>query len=112
MMMKERKMTEKTVLELTQELCDILKSNYYLRDSKLDYNYVIYAGRKYFKIVMVNNQRSVHAFVDKKTGDLYKAATWAQPAKGIRFNLISDIERLREIGKTQTGMWAGGYLYR
>jgi hypothetical protein len=112
MMMKEEKMTEKTVLQLTQELCTILKSNYYLRDSKLDYDYVIEAGRKYFKIVMVNNQRSVHAFVDKKTGDLYKAAGWAQPAKGIRFNLISDIERLREIGKTQTGMWAGGYLYR
>lgn len=112
MMMKEEKMTEKTVLELTQELCAILKSNYYLRGSKLDYDYVIEAGRKYFKIVMVNNQRSVHAFVDKKTGDLYKAAGWAQPAKGIRFNLISDIERLREIGKTQTGMWAGGYLYR
>jgi hypothetical protein len=50
--------------------------------------------------------------VDKKTGDLYKAATWSAPAKGVRFNLLSDIEKLRKIGETTNGMWASGYLYR
>jgi hypothetical protein len=61
---------------------------------------------------MVSNQRSVHAFVDKKNGDLYMAKSWKSPAKGVRFNLFSDIEKLREMGKTYGAMWAGGYLYR
>jgi len=102
----------KTTLELTTELCSILKSNYYQKGSTLDYDFVIEPGNKYLKIVMVNNQKSVHAFVDKKNGDLYKAKSWKSPAKGVRFNLFSDIEKLREMGKTYGAMWAGGYLYR
>ena len=52
--------------------------------------------------------RSVHAFVDKKTGDVYKAASFKAPAKHVRFNLciISDREWLLE-----NADWAGGYLY-
>ena len=38
-----------------------------LKSGVCDYDFVIESGRKYHKIVMVNNQRSVHAFVDKKT---------------------------------------------
>jgi hypothetical protein len=102
----------KQVAELTLDLCDILRKNYYKNGSTLDYNFVVEPGRKYLKIVMVNNQKSVHAFVDKKTGDLYKAATWSAPAKGVRFNLLSDIEKLRKIGETTNAMWASGYLYR
>ncbi len=102
----------KTALELTTELCAILKSNYNLNGSTLDYDFVIEPGNKYLKIVCVNNQKSVHAFVDKKNGDLYKAKSWKSPAKGVRFNLFSDIEKLREMGKTYGAMWAGGYLYR
>jgi hypothetical protein len=102
----------KTAIELTTELCSILKSNYYLKGSSLDYDFVIEPGNKYLKIVMVSNQRSVHAFVDKKNGDLYKAKSWKSPAKGVRFNLFTDIEKLREMGKTYGAMWAGGYLYR
>ena len=102
----------KTALELTTELCSILKSNYYLKGSSLVYDFVIEPGNKYLKIVMVSNQRSVHAFVDKKNGDLYKAKSWKSPAKGVRFNLFTDIEKLREMGKSYGAMWAGGYLYR
>jgi len=102
----------KTTLELTTELCAILKSNYYLKGSTLDYDFVIEPGNKYLKIVCVNNQKSVHAFVDKKNGDLYKAKSWKSPAKGVRYNLFTDIEKLREMGKTYGAMWAGGYLYR
>ena len=45
---------------------------------------------KYHKIVMETEQqsKSVHAFVDKKTGELYKAASFKAPAKGVR--LICD----------------------
>ena len=53
--------------------------------------------------------RSVHAFVDKKTGELYKAASWKAPAKGVRFDLrvITDREFVLE-----NCDWAGAYLYQ
>lgn len=95
------------VFENTVELCKILKANYYKNGSTLDYSFDFVEGRKYYKVVMVNNQHSVHAFVDRKTGDIYKPATWNAPAKGVRFNIIKDLELLRKRAD-----WAGGYLYR
>ena len=59
-----------------------------IKAGKVDYSYEIEEGRKYYKIVMVSNQRSVHAFVDKKTGDVYKPASWQGPAKYVRYNLL------------------------
>ena len=52
--------------------------------------------------------RSVHAFVDKKTGEVYKPASFKAPAKIVRYNLclINDREWLLE-----NADWAGGYLY-
>ena len=58
------------------------------KDGKCDYDFVIESGRKYHKVVMVSNQRSVHAFVDKKTGELYKAASWRGPAKDVRLTYL------------------------
>ena len=79
------------------------------------YEFVIETGRKYHKIIMVvpngdrPASRSVHAFVDKKTGELYKAASFKAPAKGVRFDLrvITDREFVLE-----NCDWAGGYLYQ
>ena len=79
-----------------------------LKAGKCNYSFEIEEGRKYYKIIMVNNQRSVHAFVDKKTGDLYKAANWKSPAKYVRFNLL-DSDSCDECLKRAD--WAGGYLY-
>ena len=102
-------------------LCDALEQNFKDRNhGKVGdydapvYKFVIETGRKYHKIIMeVPNHnrpasRSVHAFVDKKTGDLYKPASFKAPAKHVRFNLciISDREWLYE-----NADWAGGYLY-
>ena len=52
--------------------------------------------------------RSVHAFVDKKTGEVYKSASWKAPAKGVRYDLrlIRDREYLFAHAD-----WAGAYLY-
>jgi len=100
------------VNDLVVKLCDLLRKNYYLDGSTLDYDFVVEPGRKYHKIIMVSNQRSVHAFVDKKTGDLYKPASWRGPAKGVRYNLFRDMEYLEQIASVVRGMWAGGYLYR
>ena len=94
------------VRKWTLMLCDALEDNFKSRNKgtiggKYEapvYKFVIEEGRKYYKIVMIvpNQNRppseSVHAFVDKKTGDLYKAASFKAPAKHVRFNLciISD----------------------
>ena len=80
-----------------------------LKQGISDYNFYPETGRKYHKIVMdANGSRSVHAFVDKKTGQLYKSASWKAPAKGVRFDLriIEQREWLLE-----NADWAGGYLY-
>lgn len=74
-------------------------------------DFIVETGRKYHKIIFKDGGggRSVHAFVDKKTGEVYKSASWSAPAKGVRFDLrlISDREWLLE-----NADWAGGYLYK
>ena len=55
---------------------------------------------------------SVHAFIEIATGDVYKPAGWAQPAKHVRFRLMDDAsyDRLmREARKPEA--YSGGYLY-
>ena len=124
------------VRKWTLMLCDALKQNYIeycikshnrsiavdgdptnyhhesiekLKNGESDYDFIIESGRKYHKIVMVTNQRSSHAFVDKKTGEVYKPASWKAPAKGVRFNLniINEREWLFE-----NADWSGSYLYK
>ena len=81
------------------------------KEGKDVYKFSIDTGRKYHKIVQTctDGSQSVHAFVDKKTGELYKAASWKAPAKDVRFDLriISEREWVLE-----NCDWAGGYLYK
>ena len=81
-----------------------------LRNGILPIDYVIETGKKYHKVIMVDggSSRSVHAFVDKNTGEVYKSASWKSPAKGVRYDLrlIADREWLFE-----NASWCGGYLY-
>ena len=66
------------------------------------------AGRKYFKLVAdYGNQRSVHSFVDRVTGDVLKAASWNAPAKGARYNLVTGMDVL--LGAVTPH---GAYLYQ
>jgi len=90
-------------------LCDALTAN----ASYLTRNYgfeLDSSGRKYHKIHMYINGRrdSIHAFIDKKTGEVYKPASVKGPAKGVRYDLrlIQDREWLLE-----NADWAGSYLY-
>ena len=116
-----RNTIELNIRKWTLMLCDALEDNFKSRNKgKVGgydapvYKFVIESGRKYHKIIMeVPNHnraasRSVHAFVDKKTGEVYKAASFKAPAKHVRFNLclIKDREWLLE-----NADWAGGYLY-
>jgi hypothetical protein len=81
-----------------------------LRNGILPIDYVIDSGRKYHKVIMIDggSSRSVHAFVDKNTGEVYKSASWKSPAKGVRYDLrlIKDREYL-----LKNADWSGGYLY-
>ena len=92
-------------------LCDALQQNYQRRHPNgRNYSYALISGRKYHKVMQcVDGQtESVHAFIDKKTGEVYKAASYKAPAKGVRFDLrlIEQREWLFE-----NVDWAGGYLY-
>ena len=77
-------------------------------DCSIDYQ--VETGKKYHKVVFIDGggSRSVHAFIDKQTGELYKSASWKSPAKGVRYDLrlIEDREYL-----LQNADWSGGYLY-
>ena len=86
------------------------------------YKFIVKKGRKYLKII---NQQyddmgayatyqyrdgSVHAFIDRETGDVYKPAGWAKPAKHVRYNLLERSDRNFLFDWKNVG-WAGGYLY-
>ena len=87
--------------------------------AKLMY-FKIKTGKKFYKIVQMNfdtfqnrneyREGSVHAFVDKQTGQVYKPASWQAPAKHVRYDLRIIREREFLFNSNNTG-WAGGYLY-
>ena len=98
--------------------------NYKTDDNPQYFTYMI--GRKYFKVVAMEwkdeakygrinaapagyQPNNVHAFVDKKTGDVFLPASWNAPAKGARFNLFENKEALFEGVMRRPH---GGYLYR
>ena len=87
---------------------------------KFDYQ----VGKKYIKVFNLQYEEaneyynrkggyragSVHAFIDKQTGQVYKPASWKAPAKHVRYDLrlIKDREFLHNSKNTD---WAGGHLY-
>jgi hypothetical protein len=125
-----------SVLRHTQALCEALRQNYIdysirmhklsiesnndnidyhnaciedLKNGNCGYEFYPETGRKYHKIIMsANGSRSVHCFIDKETGQVYKSASWKSPAKGVRYDLrlIKDREFLLEKAD-----WSGSYLY-
>ena len=78
-------------------------------------------GKKYYKIVQVEfdtfqnrneyKDSSVHSFVDKNTGNVYKPASWKAPhTKHVRFTFQKP-EHIRFLLTPMNVDWAGGYLY-
>ena len=99
------------VRKYTLMLCDCLTDDFTRSHPNSDpYKFYIESGRKYHKIVMEteSQSRSVHAFVDKKTGEVYKPASFKAPAKIVRFNLLEIPSREQCFARAD---WAGGYLY-
>ncbi len=99
------------VLRYSEMLCEALLTDFNRQHKRSNpYKFYIESGRKYHKLIMEteSGSRSVHAFVDKKTGEVYKAASWKAPAKDVRFDLR--IIEQREF-VLENCDWAGGYLY-
>jgi len=100
------------VRKYTLMLCDCLMEDFKRRNNGRDsgYKFYIESGRKYHKLIMETEagSRSVHAFVDKKTGEVFKPASFKAPAKIVRYNLLSIKSREECFERAD---WAGGYLY-
>ena len=100
------------------QLCRSLEENYNLRypDSSAPVKFRMEFCRKYIKVIHQDlrdgNYRDagVHAFIDKKTGEVYKPASWKSPAKIVRYDLRIITDRSKLHDPNYTG-WAGGYLY-
>ena len=63
-------------------------------------------GSKYFKVEMLSHgSRSVYCFINKRNGEILKAAGWRAPAKGSRGSvLVPDSYKNSD--------WSGGWLYK
>jgi hypothetical protein len=102
------------ILSLCYDHCKNLENDYKTkRPNQLERNLCFYirTGKKFHKIIFYYEtendvHQSTHCFIDRNTGDVYKAASYAQPAKGIRYNILRDMDILRNAD------WAGGYLYK
>jgi len=94
-------------------LCDALQQSHQRQypNSRRNYSYALISGRKYHKVMQcVDGQtESVHAFIDKKTGSVFKPASIKAPAKGQRCNLLIIKEREWAF---ENADWAGIWLYR
>lgn len=81
----------------------------------IGYSFTYEAGPKFIRVVEAPyGQRSVHAFIDRSTGDLIKSGGWKAPAKdktglAVRGNLLddADFDRLLRVCDPY-----GGYLYK
>lgn len=75
-------------------------------------------GKTYYKIIQQearNDQgeyrdQSVVAFINKKTGQIYKPAGWKGPAKHVRYDMRI-IEHRNYVHNPANVDWAGGHLY-
>ena len=99
------------VHKYTLMLCDALELDFKSsHPNSSPYKFYIESGRKYHKIVMEteSQSRSVHAFVDKKTGEVFKPASYKAPAKIVRYRLLEIASRELCFANAD---WAGSYLY-
>ena len=88
------------------------------------YKFVFKTGKKFHKVYFLEYREaseyygtkagyksgSVHCFVDKNTGEVYKPASWKAPAKHVRFDMRIIKER-EFLHNPKNVDWAGGHLY-
>ena len=106
-----RETIQENIVKHCNTLCDCLVEDFRTHHPESDpYKFYIESGRKYHKLIMETGggSRSVHAFVDKKTGEVYKPASFKAPAKIVRYRLLEIASREQCFARAD---WAGGYLY-
>ena len=86
--------TNMKILALTRSLCNHLNKT----SSKAFFVNVPKSNNtRYYKILKKDTKKA-HAFIDKNTGDVYKASSQNHaPYKGVRFNIIKDITQLERV---------------
>lgn len=108
---------DELLLTRIRQLIDALTQNYInynagfgKQPEYLDKNigFDIVPGLKYYKLIQRGNGTSVHAFIHKQTGAVYKPASWKAPAKHVRYNLLDDLSFETCLEKAD---WFGSYLY-
>jgi len=86
-------MTEQTLTVLNQDelvskqaqlYCD--KLNQLAFDKGQERDFIINEGTKFLKVT--RDETEAFAFIDKKTGDVFKPRSWRKAAKGVRYNLL------------------------
>jgi len=112
----EKEAQQQKVKDYTQMLCEALVQDYRSYAARMGYSnseppeYSVQEAKKYLKVWMRDGaHRSIHAFIDKNNGFVYKPASVKAPAKGVRFNLLRDESREECFARAS---WAGEYLYR
>ena len=104
---EERLTQEERIEKWCVQLCRALEHDYASHYSPKSKSFTISVGRKYYKIL--EDKGSVHAFVDRKTGQVYKPASWNKPAKHVRY----DLRKIRDRQVLEVKCdWSGGYLYK
>lgn len=65
-------------------------------------------GTKYYKVIKEGKyQKFVHSFIDRKTGQLFKPASWDGPSKTTNYNIVDDFKKLvKDVDPY------GAYLYK
>ena len=98
-----------------QGLIDALVTNYEKRYGECGIEFHMVRGVKYYKLIERSTRQSslggggsVHAFIHRQSGAVYKPASWKAPAKHVRYNLLDDVSYETCL---QRADWAGGYLY-
>jgi len=81
------------------ECLEVVKAQGLTKSPQWHYRFELEFGSRFLKVAIAsalhlehlhNAPRSVFFFVEKETGDVYKAAGWKAPAKGIRYRLADD----------------------
>jgi hypothetical protein len=62
------------------------KLNQLAFDKGQERDFIIMQGTKFLKVT--RNETEAFAFIDKKTGEVYKPKSWRKAAKGVRYNLL------------------------